>query len=141
NRAKSYAAACEQRYGWFLPQVTKADTPRDMVHNSPDLGLKAVKCYGLSYVTSTGQASGTLSPGDAHRMVLDSTVDPTGAWYADNIAQDYAFQGRINAFFAWIAKYEGSYHLGSSGAEVQGSSYKIRAMLAKKPLHGQVGAD
>ena len=59
-------------------------------------------------------------------MVLDSTVDPTGAWYADNISQDYAFQGRIEAFFAWTAKYDSTYHLGSTTAQVQAAYYKVR---------------
>src|SRR6185437_13953506 len=29
NRAKSYAAACQQRFGWFLPYETTANTARD----------------------------------------------------------------------------------------------------------------
>jgi pimeloyl-ACP methyl ester carboxylesterase len=104
-------------------------------------GVKQVTYYGFSYGTYLGQVYGTLFPGSVRRMVLDSTVDPTGAWYADNIAQDYAFQGRLEAFFAWTAKYDSDYHLGTTTAEVQASYYKIRAMLKKKPAGGKVGED
>jgi pimeloyl-ACP methyl ester carboxylesterase len=72
-------------------------------------------------------------------MVLDSTVDPTGAWYADNISQDYAFQGRMEAFFAWMAKYDGTYHLGSTAAQVQAAFYAVRGRLAKHPISGASG--
>jgi hypothetical protein len=46
-------------------------------------------------------------------MVLDSTVGPGGVWYQDNIDQDYAFQGRANAFFAWVAQHHDIYQLGA----------------------------
>ena len=68
-------------------------------------------------------------------MVLDSTVDPTGVWYADNVAQDYAFQGRIEAFFAWVAKYDGTYHLGSTAAQVQAAWYRARNQLLAHPVN------
>ena len=95
NRAKAYAAGCEQRYGWFLPYETTVNTARDMDQIRQAFGVKQMTYYGFSYGTYLGQVFGTLFPGRVRRMVLDSTVDPTGAWYADNIAQDYAFQGRI----------------------------------------------
>jgi pimeloyl-ACP methyl ester carboxylesterase len=139
NRAKSYAAACEQRYGWFLPQETTANTARDMDQIRQAFGVKQVTYYGFSYGTYLGQVFGTLFPGHVRRMVLDSTVDPTGAWYADNIAQDYAFQGRIQAFFAWTAKYDSAYHLGGTAKQVQAAYYEIRAKLKKAPIMGPGG--
>jgi pimeloyl-ACP methyl ester carboxylesterase len=139
NRAKSYAAACEQRFGWFLPYETTVNTARDMDQIRQAFGVKQVTYYGFSYGTYLGQVFGTLFPGHVRRMVLDSTVDPTGAWYADNISQDYAFQGRIEAFFAWAAKYDSTYHLGATAAQVQASYYKIRAKLEKKPIDGPDG--
>jgi pimeloyl-ACP methyl ester carboxylesterase len=139
NRAKSYAAGCEQRFGWFLPYETTANTARDMDQIRQAFGVGQVTYYGFSYGTYLGQVFGTLFPGHVRRMVLDSTVDPTGAWYADNISQDYAFQGRFEAFFAWIAKYDSVYHLGSTTAQVQASYYEIRAKLKKTPIAGPEG--
>jgi pimeloyl-ACP methyl ester carboxylesterase len=139
NRAKSYAAACEKRFGWFLPYETTVNTARDMDQIRQAFGVKQVTYYGFSYGTYLGQVFGTLFPSHVRRMVLDSTVDPTGAWYADNISQDYAFQGRIDAFFAWTAKYDSLYHLGSTTAQVQASYYKIRGKLKQKPINGPDG--
>src|SRR5260370_3011895 len=74
-------------------------------------------------------------------MVLDSPVDPAGVWYADNIGQDYAFQGRMEAFFGWVARYDGRYHLGSAAAQVQAAWYKARDQLLAHPVNGLIGAD
>ena len=113
NRAKSYAADCEKRYGWLLPYMTSVDAARDMNSIRAALGVPAISYFAYSYGTYLGQVYATLFPHRLHRMVLDSTVDPTGAWYADNIAQDYAFEGRMEAFFAWVAAHNATYRLGS----------------------------
>ena len=139
NRAKSYAAGCEQDYGWFLPYETTVNSARDMDQIRQAFGVEQLTYYGFSYGTYLGQVFGTLFPGHVRRMVLDSTVDPTGAWYADNIAQDYAFQGRIQAFFAWTAKYDSTYHLGATASQVQTSYYEIRAKLKQTPIDGPDG--
>jgi pimeloyl-ACP methyl ester carboxylesterase len=140
NRAKQYAAGCEQRFGWFLPYETTASTARDMDQIRQAFGVRQVTYYAFSYGTYLGQVYGTMFPGQVRRMVLDSTVDPTGAWYADNISQDYAFQGRLAAFFAWTAKYDSRYHLGSTAAQVQASYYRIRAKLGQSPVPGPDGS-
>ena len=55
-------------------------------------GVSKINYYAFSYGTYIGQVYATLFPAHLRRMVLDSTVDPTGVWYADNVDQDYAFQ-------------------------------------------------
>ena len=103
NRAKMYAADCERRFGWLLPYMTTVDAARDMDSIRAALGQSKISYFGYSYGTYLGQVYATLFPHRVRRMVLDSTVDPAGAWYADNISQDYAFEARIQAFFAWVA--------------------------------------
>jgi pimeloyl-ACP methyl ester carboxylesterase len=139
GRAKAYAAGCEQRFGWLLPYMTTVNMARDMDQIRQAFGVAKVNYYGFSYGTYLGQVYGTLFPDRVRRMVLDSTVDPTGAWYADNIDQDYAFQGRLDAFFAWTAKYDSAYHLGSTQAQVQAAYYKVRGELEKTPIAGPNG--
>ena len=97
-------------------------------------GVSKINYYAFSYGTYIGQVYATLFPGHLRRMVLDSTVDPTGVWYANNVAQDYAFQGRIEAFFAWVAKYDGTYHLGRTAAQVQAAWYQARNQLLAHPI-------
>jgi pimeloyl-ACP methyl ester carboxylesterase len=139
NRAKAYAANCEKRYGWLLPYLTTENIARDMDSIRAALGQQKISYLAYSYGTYIGQVYATLFPHRVHHMVLDSTVDPTGAWWTDNIEQDYAFQGRIEAFFAWVAQYNGVYHLGSTAAQVRQNWYRARAGLAAHPIPGPSG--
>ncbi len=141
NRAKMYAGDCEQKFGWLLPYMTTQDVARDMDSIRAAFDVSKINYYAFSYGTYIGQVYATLFPSRVRRMVLDSTVDPTGVWYADNISQDYAFQGRFEAFFAWVAQYDATYHLGSTAAQVQASWYKARNQLLAHPVNGMIGAD
>jgi pimeloyl-ACP methyl ester carboxylesterase len=141
NRAEMYATDCEQKFGWLLPYMTTQDVARDMDAIRAAFGVSKINYYAFSYGTYMGQVYATLFPGRVRRMVLDSTVDPTGAWYTDNVEQDYAFQGRMDAFFAWVAQYDGTYHLGSAASQVQAAWYKARNQLLAHPIDGTIGAD
>ncbi len=141
NRAKTYAADCGKRFGWLLPYMTTQDTARDMDAIRAAFGVSKISYYAFSYGTYLGQVYATLFPDRVRRMVLDSVVDPTGVWYADNVDQDYAFQGRMEAFFAWVAKYDERYHLGRTAAQVQAAWYRARNRLLAHPVNGTIGAD
>jgi pimeloyl-ACP methyl ester carboxylesterase len=134
DRAKTYAADCEQRFGWLLPYMTTANMARDLDTIRTDFGVSKINYYAFSYGTYLGQVYATMFPSHVRRLVLDSTVDPTGVWWTDNIEQDYAFQGRMDAFFSWVAKYNSSYHLGSTAEEVHNAWYKARDELKSKPI-------
>jgi pimeloyl-ACP methyl ester carboxylesterase len=139
DRAKTYASDCQQRFGWLLPYMTTEDVARDLDSIRAAFGVSQISYYGFSYGTYIGQVYATLFPHRVRRMVLDSTVDPAGVWWTDNIEQDYAFQGRIEAFFAWVARYDGTYHLGSTAAQVQAAWYRARGRLARSPIAGPSG--
>jgi len=141
DRAKTYANDCERSFGWLLPYMTTQDVARDMDSIRAAFGVAKINYYAFSWGTYLGQVYGTLFPGRVRRMVLDSTVDPAGVWYTDNIDQDYAFQARINAFYAWTANYDGTYHLGSTAAQVRAAYYRARDQLLTAPAGGIVGAD
>jgi pimeloyl-ACP methyl ester carboxylesterase len=139
DRAKTYAADCEKRFGWLLPYMTTENVARDMDSIREAFGVSKLNYYAFSYGTYIGQVYATLFPAHVRRMVLDSTVDPNGVWWADNLDQDYAFQGRQNAFFAWTAKYNAYYHLGGTAAAVEANWYKARGMLKAHPIDGSNG--
>jgi pimeloyl-ACP methyl ester carboxylesterase len=141
NRAKTYASDCERRFGWLLPYMTTQDAARDMDSIRAAFGVAKINYYAFSWGTYLGQVYATLFPGHVRRMVLDSTVDPTGVWYTDNVEQDYAFQGRLDAFFAWVASYSGEYQLGRTAAQVQAAYYRARDQLVATPAGGIVGPD
>ena len=134
GRARAYAADCERKYGWLLPHLTTRDTARDIDSIRAALGLRQISYFAYSYGTYIGQVYATMFPSRVRRMVLDSTVDPTGVWYADNIGQDYAFQGRQDAFYSWVA----SADMTSSGsvatqAQVAGPSTRPAARAGRPP--------
>jgi pimeloyl-ACP methyl ester carboxylesterase len=139
GRARMYAADCEKRFGWLLPYMTTVDAAKDMDSIRAALGQSKISYFAYSYGTYLGQVYATLFPHRVRRMVLDSTVDPKGAWYADNISQDYAFEGRIKAFFSWVASNNATYGLGSTRAQVQAAWYQARADLAAHPVAGPHG--
>ena len=121
--------------------MTSVDAARDMNSIRAALGAPKISYFAYSYGTYLGQVFATLFPHRLHRMVLDSTVDPSGAWYADNIAQDYAFEGRMEAFFSWVAAHNATYHLGATRAAVNQAWYRARARLQAHPVEGRIGAD
>ena len=139
GRAKAYAADCQHRLGWLLPYMTTEDSARDMDSIRAALGQQKISYLGYSYGTYLGQVYATMFGSRVRRMVLDSTVDPQGAWYADNISQDYAFEGRIQAFFAWIAAHSATYGLGTTRIQVQQAWYRARAQLKARPAGGPGG--
>jgi pimeloyl-ACP methyl ester carboxylesterase len=141
NRAKMYASDCEKRFGWLLPYMTTINVARDMDSIRAAFGVQQVNYYAFSYGTYIGQVYATLFPHRIRRMVLDSTVDPTGVWWTDNIDQDYAFQGRMDAFFAWTAKYDANYNLGSTPAQVEAAWYRARDRLKAHPIAGPDGPE
>jgi pimeloyl-ACP methyl ester carboxylesterase len=134
DRAKAYAADCERKYGWMLPYMTTEDVARDMDSIRAALGVSQISYFGYSYGTYIGQVYATMFGHRLRRMVLDSVVDPEGVWWTDNIDQDYAFQGRQQAFFAWAAASDSIYNLGSTPAQVSASYYSARARLKAHPV-------
>ena len=139
NRARTYASDCQKRFGWLLPYMTTEDVARDMDAIRAALGQQKISYFAYSYGTYIGQVYATLFPDRVRRMVLDSTVDPAGVWYADNIDQDYAFQGRMNAFFAWLAQGDRVYQLGSTVAQTRQAWYRVRTRLETHPIDGPSG--
>ncbi len=139
QRAKSYAEDCEQKYGWLLPYMTTENIARDMDSMRAALGVQQINYFAYSYGTYIGQVYATLFPHRVRRMVLDSVVDPQGAWWTDNIDQDYAFQGRQQAFYTWVAQNDSVYQLGSTAAQVSANYYAARAKLKADPVSGPSG--
>jgi pimeloyl-ACP methyl ester carboxylesterase len=138
-RAKTYATDCEKSYGWLLPYMTTANAARDMDSIRVALGQQKISYFAYSYGTYLGEVYATLFGGHLRRMALDSVVDPTGVWYQDNIAQDYAFQGRMTAFFTWVASHGSQFQLGTTAAAVRQAWYRVRAKLAAHPVVGSSG--
>ncbi|MFJ9967079.1 alpha/beta hydrolase [Streptomyces avermitilis] len=140
SRATSFAKACDTKYASLLPYLDTISAARDLDSIRQALGAKKINYLGYSYGTYLGAVYAKLYPERVRRLVLDSIVDPTGVWYDDNIAQDYAFNDRHLAFLAWVAQHNKTYRLGTDPAKVGAKWYAMRAALAKKPAQKKVGA-
>lgn len=137
-KTKGYADACAKN-GAILEHVKTVDVAQDMESLRKALGENQLNYYGFSYGTYLGQVYSTLYPEHVRRMVLDGNVDPQRIWYRSNFDQDAAFDRTIKVYFDWLAKYDGIYHLGKTGAEVQQLWYDQRARLDKAPADGKIG--
>ena len=141
DKSAAYAKACGQKYGSLLQHLKTTDAVEDLDDIRAALGQKQINYYGASYGTYLGSVYATLFPSHVRRMVLDSNVKPSDAWYDANLEQDKAFEKNINALFAWIAKYDSVYHVGTTQQEVRSYFLNLRAQLAKAPAQGVVGGD
>ncbi|MFA1549419.1 alpha/beta hydrolase [Actinomadura chokoriensis] len=138
-RARAYADDCARKYGKVLPHMGTADGARDMDAIRRALGQRKISYFGYSYGTYLGAVYATMYPGRVRRMVLDSIVKPSGVWYQDNLDQNVAFEKRIRAYFAWIARHHKVYRLGKTGRKVAASYARARAALTAKPIDGKIG--
>ncbi|MFF2653318.1 alpha/beta hydrolase [Streptomyces sp. NPDC058045] len=139
KRAKDFAEACGRKYPDLLPHMDTLSAVRDMDAIRTALRAPKVNYFGYSYGTYLGAVYAKLFPKRVHRMVLDSIVDPTGVWYEDNIQQDYAFDARQQAFAAWVAKHDSTYHLGTDPARIEARWYAMRRAVTREPAGGKVG--
>ena len=139
-RAKAYAVACAGNGNTELLQhMTTVDSARDIDALRVALGQRRIDYYGFSYGTYLGQVYATLFPGRVRRMVLDSTEDPRAVDDQYGFAQDAAFEIAIGHYFAWVAKWDSVYHLGSTARAVRHRYATVRVSLAAHPQR-QVGA-
>ncbi|MGV9774873.1 alpha/beta hydrolase [Streptosporangium sp. NPDC003464] len=139
GRAKQYAEACGNRWGWLLPHMTTANSARDMDAIREALGESEISFLGYSYGSYLGAVYATLFPDRVKRLVLDSVVDPRGVWYAANLAQDVAFDRRHQDFLKWTARHNDVYKLGGTGKSVSFAWYAMRERLRTRPAGGVVG--
>lgn len=140
NRARSFAAACGEKYPDLLPYMDTVSAAKDLDVIRQATGSQQLNYFGYSYGTYLGAVYAKLFPERVRRLVLDSNVDPEGVWYEDNIGQNYAFDARHKAFAAWVAKHDTMYRLGSDPAKVEDAWYAMRAAVKANPAGGKVGA-
>ncbi|MFR9757212.1 alpha/beta hydrolase [Streptomyces sp. TR06-5] len=139
ERAADFAADCATRHAGVLEHIHTRNAARDMDAIRAALGAEKINYFGYSYGTYLGSVYGKLFPDHVRRMVLDSIVDPTAAWYEANINQNYAFDDRFKAFTAWIADHDATYGLGTDADKVEALWYDVRTEMRTDPAEDVVG--
>ncbi|MCQ0019928.1 alpha/beta hydrolase [Actinomadura madurae] len=140
-KSKKYAQDCAKKFGWLLPHMRTTDAARDVDAIRAALGQQKISWYGFSYGTYFGATYATLFPNRVNRMVLDGNVNPKTVWYDAQLEQDKAFEANMKAWWAWIAKYDSVYHLGTTGKAVEAKYYAVRTAAKKAPIGGKIGPD
>lgn len=139
QKSKDYADACYKNFGAhskvdLLDHIKTIDSVRDMDSIRKALGDQKLDYYGASYGTYLGQTYATVFPKNVGRMVLDGNVSPKGVWYDSQLKQDVAFDKNMDYYFGWIAKYDSTYHLGTTQAEVRKFYYDLYNKLGTTPV-------
>ncbi|MFD7923044.1 alpha/beta hydrolase [Streptomyces sp. NPDC059740] len=140
-QAKAYARGCARSAGPALPYYNSVNNARDLDMLRAALGQDRLNYLGASYGTYFGALYATLYPSHVRRMVFDSVVDPDPdqIWYQNNLAQNVSFEGRWHDFRRWVARHDGTYHLGRDEAAVGRAYEKVRDRLRRHPAGGKVG--
>lgn len=138
-KAKGYAKACDQAGGALLDHLKTTDTVADMESLRKALGVRTINYYGFSYGTYLGQVYATLYPERVRRFVFDGVVNPERVWYAANLDQDIQFDKNMDVYFAWVAKHDAVYHLGTTAKVVKKKYYDTLHSLIKAPAAGKIG--
>ncbi|HEX4814209.1 MAG TPA: alpha/beta hydrolase [Nonomuraea sp.] len=138
-RAAEYATRCGAYWSWLLPHLTTENTARDMDVVRAALGEERISYLGFSYGTYLGAVYATLFPNRVKRLVLDSSVDPTGVWYRSNLSQNTAFERRHRQFLAWTARHHDTYKLGATLKQTSFAYDAMRERLRTRPAGGVVG--
>lgn len=142
KKASDYAAACAKAGGELLDHMKTVDWVADMESIRIALHQEKINYLGFSYGTYLGQVYATLHPDRVRRFVFDSNVDPRKVWYQANLGQDVAFDKNIGIYFDWVAKYDSVYHLGTDGAAIERTYYRILNELRSAPkAGGRIGPD
>lgn len=102
----------------LLPQMTTANTARDLDRIREALGEQKISYYGLSYGSYLGAAYTSMFPGRSDRIVLDSVLGPGGLDVRANRRFAEGFDDRFPDFAAWAAARDDRYHLGRTSAAV-----------------------
>ena len=139
--AENYAAACAKTHSELLGNATTTDSAYDLDSLRKALGQSRLNYYGYFYGAYLGEVYASLYPTHVRRMILDSSIDPSKAWYGFNFAQDAPLNKDLAQFATWAAQYNSVYNLGTTAKAVEGDYYSALAKLTKSPATGGLGPD
>lgn len=103
----------------FVRSITTENVVRDHELVRQAMGLERISFLGYSYGTALGMMYQTLFPQSIERMVLDSSVGPSDAWWYElhQRQAENRYQAR-NYVLAWIAEHDDTFRLGDTPLKV-----------------------
>ncbi len=117
--ARAFGKSCAKATGALLPQLTTANTARDLDLLRTVLDEAKLDYFGVSYGTELGGTYAHLFPRHVGRMVLDAVVDPAADTVEHAKGQARGFQRALDAYFR------------SLGEDPKAGTAKAAALLKK----------
>ncbi|MBP2471211.1 pimeloyl-ACP methyl ester carboxylesterase [Crossiella equi] len=139
EKAKSIAQRCATSASApLLPHLTTANAARDMDRLRTALGERKIAYLGYSYGTWLGAVYTTLFPNRDDRIVLDSSLGPTGL---DRTGTRMFGRGMEDTFpdFAAYAAAHPEYGLGRTPEQVRAKFFELAEELDRQPHEGADG--
>ncbi len=127
-QAAGTARDCARYAGWALPFATTTNVARDMDVIRAVLGEPRISYLGGSYAGLVGAVYQRLFPDRVDRLVLDSPPDAGTVWRPFELDRTAAMEANHDAFLAWLAAADATYHLGATPAAVGAA---VTALLAR----------
>lgn len=139
NRTTSYVRACARHHRALLGHMSTVDHAEDLNAVRRALGLRRISYLGVAYGTYLGAVYATRHPHNLTRLVLDSAIAPSRIWYQQGLDHADGLDDRAADFFAWIARHDDVYGLGSTARAVRTTYYRTRSAVHTTPAGGLVG--
>ncbi|MGW7440716.1 alpha/beta fold hydrolase [Streptomyces sp. NPDC054849] len=139
DRARAYAESCGQKYGDVLNHMTTKDAARDLDQMRIALGQEKITYFGTDWGTYLGSVYASMFPNRVQRLLLDSVASPGGVGFLNHLGKNFTSEQNADIFFAWVAKYDSVYHLGTTAAQVEAKYYEAQDRLRTAPVDGKIG--
>ncbi|GAB3900736.1 alpha/beta hydrolase [Kibdelosporangium lantanae] len=135
EQSKAIAQQCAtSRTASMLPYFSTAAVARDMHRIRAALGEEKTSFAGYSWGTHLGAVYTTLFPERSDRILLDSNLHATGWDFANDRLFAQGMDDRFPDFAKFAATQDGTYHLGSTPAQVTTKYFELATRLDKTPV-------
>ena len=115
--------------------ISTSQIVRDMDLMRAVLGERKINYFGYSWGSWLGAWYASTFPNRTDRFALDGNFDWTGTSYDGFSPQVAAFQHSYeHDLLPWIAKYDATYHLGSTPSRVKANIEARRSVLQAHPM-------
>jgi pimeloyl-ACP methyl ester carboxylesterase len=132
SATEAVTAACAQRNGVRLSQVSTLDTARDLDALRAALGEANLNYLGFSYGTYLGAVYAALFPDRVRALVLDGAVDPTLDATQSTLLQARGFEQSLDSFLRSCARDpDCRFHRGGHSAREYDA---LRRRITRAPL-------
>ncbi|RKS76975.1 TAP-like protein [Actinomadura pelletieri DSM 43383] len=118
----------------LFPHASTRNVARDMDVIQAALGAPKLSYYGASYGADLGAVYTQMFPGNADRIVLDSSTDPAKTQYALMRSVAAHQEAALDEWAAWTARRSHHYRLGRTAAQVRRSLTRVLARAERQPI-------